>query len=328
MSQKEKFEQLGQKVREAPASPEKESRAIILCLCHGNVLRSQWAEFFLELLGINAISAALGDVSKQNFQNEVPGHILLVMREIFGFFGPMRGKKIKQVDEVMFNQATDILVFTDPKYLADYPFIIPSDPRIKVMQTMDPFGNIGQYENVLLEIANMALNFLKDNLKQELPEELQSISNIGSLQELSILIKSRVNEWKSQHEELFSKPGLEYFLSKGTGKLGILDKIRTWITWHKDDDFFPQGVNKSWYPSKDQCNEIVNAIELSNFGVAKQIFEDLCRLLEARKAGIQHQLIGLNENTDSKYIESLQHESQLISQLLSEYKSYISDLSE
>ena len=328
MSHKEKFEQFDQKDREVPLSPEKESKAIILCLCHGNVLRSQWAEFFLELLGIDASSAALGDVSKQNFQHEVPGHILLVMRKIFGFLGPMRGKKIKQVDEMMLNKATDILVFADPKYLADYPFINPSDSRIKVMQTMDPFGNIGQYENVLLEIANMVLNFLKINLKQELPEELHSISEISSLQELSILINSRVKEWKLQHKELFSEPGLEYFLSKGIGKLGILDKIRIWISWHEDDDFFPQGVNKSWFPSKDQCNKIVNAIELSNFDVARQIFEDLCRMLEARKAGIQYQLIGLNKNTGGEYIKSLLDEFQLISQLLSEYKSFIRDLGE
>lgn len=86
------------------------SRALVLCFCRGNVLRSQLAQYFLELAGIHAESAALGNVSEQHFQDKVPSHIVAFMRRI-GFGDDFLGRKIKQATKEMVDRATHLLVF-------------------------------------------------------------------------------------------------------------------------------------------------------------------------------------------------------------------------
>lgn len=140
--------------------------ATFLCLCHGNVLRSQWAEYYLKMLGFNAISAALGDVSLQKYQREVPLIVLGLMRAM-GFEGALQGNLIKEVTKEMVDSATYILIFCDPKFAEDYPFIDLNDDRVHIIMVPDPFGDCGAYRQTIVEITNKIDMFLNDLFETE-----------------------------------------------------------------------------------------------------------------------------------------------------------------
>lgn len=157
-------------VEKKDPSKEKEN-AVFLCLCHGNVLRSQWAEYYLKLLGFNAISAALGDVSLQRYQGEVPLHILGFLRTVGFDEGALQGNLIKEVTEEMVASATYILIFCDPKFAEDYSFINLNDDRVHLMFVPDAFGNIDAYGFTVQQVTLQIDSFLQEILDDEKKEE-------------------------------------------------------------------------------------------------------------------------------------------------------------
>ena len=307
--------------------PETEAKTHILCLCHGNVLRSQWAEFLLELFDIKVTSAALGDVSKQSYQDEVPQHIMALMWDSFGFFGPLHRKKIKQVDRQMFAQATHVLVFTEPKYFVDYDFIRPDDERIQLLQTIDPFGDIGNYEAVLLEIANMVLDFLKRNLPEKVPVELQSIEKFRYFSELVSAVKTRTEVWQPDFEAFYSRHLVDYLLANG-GPLRIVRKAEMWITWHGEKQDFRIHTLKEWYPTKVECAQIIRAIETADYAAAQKIFEYYSAFLGQKITALSNEIQRTTPQIDVKLTTSLRTELEALTLLKDEYDAYIRDLSD
>jgi len=142
--------------------PKERENITFLCLCYGNVLRSQWAEYYLKLLGFNAISAALSDVSLQQYQHEVPLHVLGLMK-VMGFEGALQGNLIKEVTKEMVDSATYILIFCDPKFAKDYPFIDLNDDRVHIIMVPDPFGDSEAYRQTVVMIT-MQINNLLDEI--------------------------------------------------------------------------------------------------------------------------------------------------------------------
>src|SRR5262245_8039676 len=105
----------------------------VLCLDSGGVLRSQVAKYTLNLFGIHAIAAALGDVSTQYFQGYVPERVIGAAKDTLMFIAKAR---IQEVTEDMAKNARRILVL-DSRFLASRPFISPDDPRLDIQHVPD-----------------------------------------------------------------------------------------------------------------------------------------------------------------------------------------------
>lgn len=133
----------------------------ILFLCTGNVLRSQTGEMFSRLSGVPALSAAVGEVSKQHYQDTVPPHIVGLFWKL-GLDNEIRGKRIKGVNEEMLAQVKHIVAFCSPEELARHPLIDMNDPRLHLRQTPDPDGHPEKYLEVVASICHSVHDFLEE----------------------------------------------------------------------------------------------------------------------------------------------------------------------
>jgi protein-tyrosine-phosphatase len=141
-------------VEDSP-NPEREDEGYELCLCGGNVLRSQVAEAMLRLLGIRANSAAVGDISRQQIQGVVPDEVI-ELAKLLNI--DLMGNKIKRVTSKMLKNARHILVFCSEDQLTED--INPSDPRVRIMHVKDPpMGNLNEYKRAMLEVLVQVLLF-------------------------------------------------------------------------------------------------------------------------------------------------------------------------
>lgn len=243
-------------------------KPVVLCLCHGNVLRSQWAEFVLNLMGIDAISAALGDVNKQQYQGEVPQHIVEFM-SMFSLYGALVGNKIKQIDEETFKSADEVLVFCDPKYLMDFPFIDINDPRIRLMESPDPFGSIDQYEEVIIGIVNAVVNFVRENMSDKLPPTLSEERYYSTVSEFIYRLD---RETKETFVEPFSSN--RYLVEHGYNIAGVIRQILMWASKRKYND--PISFEEiQLLPNEKQSLQIIEAIEFNRYDDAIRVFSEL-----------------------------------------------------
>ncbi len=112
---------------------------LVVALCDGNAFRSRIAKKTLNSLGLPAISAAVGDITKQKNKILPPKSAMLFMSH-YGFprgeLPIFRAETMRIVTNLMIACAAQVLAYCDAGHLKHV--IDLSDPRLHLLHSSDP----------------------------------------------------------------------------------------------------------------------------------------------------------------------------------------------
>lgn len=192
--------------RETEVSCEKGVEGAVLSLCWGNVLRSQVSEQYLITRGIRAVSAAVGDISKQKIQGEVPEEIIRMGLDL-GL--DLRYRRIKQATPEMLQQAKYILVYCTREQLAE--FMDPNDPRVRLMAVNDPpLGDFDEYRRAIREVLERVQEFADECYPDSPQSRIESSEWISGLSYIDASRRKISGQTNFQTRPFGTLDGYEY----------------------------------------------------------------------------------------------------------------------
>jgi protein-tyrosine-phosphatase len=112
---------------------------LVFCFCDGNAFRSRVGKLMLNRNGVPAISAAVGDITKQHNKRFPPPSTLSFLSDAGSPQGELRmfrAEPMRMASELMVACAAHILAYCPADHLKH--LIDLSDPRLHLLYTPDP----------------------------------------------------------------------------------------------------------------------------------------------------------------------------------------------